>query len=443
MTNAWKQFVEVTMQQDTLDITCRDGLVIQRTWTATDTCGHTTVIQQTIIMNDLTPPVLYIPSYSVIHLFLDNDHNLIYQSEAGLIAKLNALDDESAQVYDDCDLLIIPVLTVDTLFAEDCEEDGYAERRIYTWVATDICGNTSSITFTVDIMDDMPPVFSGVETDTIIICEPLPPTPDMLMVDSLEAVTIVYTETVVSGPGPGQYTYTRTWIATDSCQNTATHVQHIIWQPYSTLECSIILPELVECNSHGVVITSSITGGTGPYTYAWRVVGDKCFLQGGQGTPEILIYMGWEDVKITLTVTDTFGCVTMCMTFLHCLDLEDLPAAIISQDGSSQALQEQNVNNLTSSTTEEDSDLFHHLTLWPNPANALVNIGFESEIEGMAIYSFTNFLGQTVLTDKMEIRKGYNSNQIDATDMPNGSYLMQIRADRALYSKGIIILRNE
>jgi hypothetical protein len=436
-------FVEVTMHQDTLDITCRDGLVIQRTWTATDSCGHTTVILQTIIINDLTPPEIYIPSYSVIHLFIEHDQNMVNHSQAVLMDKLDALSGESVQVYDDCDLLIIPVLTVDTLYALDCEEEGYAQRRIYTWVATDVCGNSSSVTFTVDIMDDLPPVFSETLTDTIIICEPLPLVSDMVMVDSMEEVTVVYNETIVPGHEPGQHTVTRTWIAWDSCHNIVVDTQRIIWQPFSTLDCSIILPELVECNSHGVFITSTITGGSGPYTYEWRVVGDKCFLQGGQGTPDILIYIGWEDVKITVTVTDTFGCVTMCMTFLHCLEGGNLPIATEIQQAGSVAMQEPGVNNESSGTPEEASGSFNHLALWPNPADARIYIGFESEIEGWADYIFTNFLGQTVLKDRMEVRKGYNTKQIDATDMPNGSYLMQIRADKALHSRGIIILRNE
>ena len=56
------EFVDVTMTQDTLDVTCRDGIVIQRTWTAIDECGDTSVVIQTIIINDHTPPVIYIPS---------------------------------------------------------------------------------------------------------------------------------------------------------------------------------------------------------------------------------------------------------------------------------------------------------------------------------------------------------------------------------------------
>ncbi len=437
------EFVEVFMHQDTLDSACRDGMVIQRTWSATDICGFTTVIYQIITVNDQTPPEFSIPTYSVIHYFLDKDHNFIYQSQTQLIDKLNALDYESVQAYDDCDQVIIPVLVTDTLFALNCESAGYAMRITYTWTATDVCGNSSSISFTVDIMDDMPPVFSQMLSDTTIICAPMPSPSNMVMVDSFEAVTISYTETVVPGPGIGQYTYTRTWVAVDSCHNSATFIQHIIWQPESTLECNIILPEQMDCNSHGIIITSIVTGGTGPYTYEWQIIGEKCFIQGGQGTPDVTIYIGWADVKLILTVTDTFGCISMCMTTLHCVEANDMPMTISSTNVSSATVPDPPKNITTGSNNIEIATMIQQLRLWPNPANETFNIGFESGIEGIVEYSFMDYTGRTLLRDKINVHKGYNVQRIDATTFTNGGYLMHIQSETELYTKSIMIIRNE
>lgn len=439
-----EQFVEVTMHQDTLDVTCRDGLVIQRTWTATDACGNTTVIHQRIILNDQTPPEIYIPNYSVILRFLDHDPNLVYQSQTHVMQLLNELNHESVTVFDDCDQVIIPVLTTDTLHAVDCEIAGYAWRIIYTWTATDICGNTASISFTVDVMDDEAPVFMEMPTDTMIVCAPLPPAPDVvLMLDSLEQVSMVYTETVVPGPGPGQFTVTRTWTATDSCDNVTIYIQRILWQPESTLECSIILPELVECNSHGNIITSVIIGGTGPYIYEWRVEGEKCFIQGGQGTPEIEIYMGWADVKIILTVTDTFGCVSMCMTFLNCIEVFELPISANIETGSDLVLPEHTATSPTINTESETNSGIQQFTLWPNPAKETINIGFESGKEGMVVYTLMDYLGQTLSTNRILAHKGYNVQQIDASLLSSGSYLIQLRSEAEFYTKGIMIIGNK
>ena len=437
------QLVEVTMTQDTLDITCRDGLVIERTWTATDACGHTTVIHQHIIIHDETPPEIYVPSYSVIYQFLEKDHNLVYASQTAIMVALQDLSDVSVAVYDDCDQLIIPVLTVDTTYALDCEAAGYAMRLIYTWIATDICGNADSISITVDVMDDVSPVFKEIPSDTIIICAPLPPAAEMDMVDSLEAVSISYAQVMVAGPGTGQYTITRTWIATDSCNNVTHTVQHILWQPESTLECSIIVPDFIECNSHGIEITSTVIGGVGPYTYEWRIVGEKCFLQAGQGTPDISIYMGWADVKVILTVTDTFGCVTMCMTFLHCIDQADVPLTILPVTVLDATPVEHSVVPVLSIEGNELATALSQVTLWPNPAGDEVSVSFQSGADGIVEYAFINFLGKTMLRDKISISKGMNTARVDASGLANGAYLLQLKTASQLYTRSIVILRNE
>jgi hypothetical protein len=204
-------FVEVAMHQDTLDVPCRDGLVIERTWTAVDVCGNITVVRQTIVMHDQTPPEILIPSSSVINYILDTDHELIYLSQTDLMRLINLLDENSVLVIDECDQDIVPILTVDVL-SGDCAEDGYSEHRVYTWVATDMCGNSTSVSISVDIMDDLPPEMLVIPADLLIVCAELPQAPNML-VDSLDGETIVYTQVIVQGQDPNEFLVTRTWVA--------------------------------------------------------------------------------------------------------------------------------------------------------------------------------------------------------------------------------------
>ena len=436
------QLVDVVMLQDTLDSTCRNGFVIQRTWSATDACGHTSEIVQTIVMNDLTPPEINIPSYSIIYRFLNNPDNLVYHSQFGMMNALNELDDESVSVDDDCDQVIIPVMTVDTLFALNCDSAGYAQRRTYTWLATDICGNSSSISFTIDVIDDLSPEFPETPGDTIIMCSALPPVPVMVMVDTLEPVRVIYTQVMTPGSVLGQMDVIRTWVAYDSCHNEATISQHIIWQPESTLECSIILPEVVDCNSHGVNINSDVIGGAGLYSYEWQIVGEKCFLQSGQGTPEIQIYMGWADVNVILMVTDSFGCVSVCTALLHCIDQTETELSIFEETNPGLTIHDPSVMFEQTGIEVGDNKELVKLNVWPNPVTETLNFSFESNLEGIVEYSFTNFLGQTVLKEKMNVLKGYNAKQIDAATLPNGSYLMQIKSDMAIYTRVIVVLKN-
>ena len=436
-----REFVAVTMQEDTLDLPC-SGLSIIRTWTAVGSCGQVTEIRQTIIMNDQTPPEIIIPDGSVILPFLDQDYNLIPSSQIYLIGNLNALDEYSVIVRDDCDQEIIPVFTVKITYAADCEAEGYFERRVYTWMATDACGNMTTFTFTLDIMDDLVPEFSFSETtvDLTIICAPLPPAPEVNVVDLAQPGTIVYTETIVPGNTPGQFIVTRTWVATDACGNTSTFVQKITWIPDTFLECEVVVPEVVECNSHGVIITSVVTGGSGPLTYEWEIIGGECFIQGGHGTPEIIIYIGWSEVKIILTVTDAFGCVSMCMIVLPCTNLPVDPFTGVLAAAVPETDAKTTPPNLNSTAPKE---FLQQIKLWPNPASNRVTLSFESAVEEAVEFRFINLLGQVMLSEKINARTGLNSVDIDVSRVSEGSHLVQIKTEQEVHTKVIVILEND
>jgi len=325
------------------------------------------------------------------------------------------------------------VLTVETTFAENCKEDGYFERRVYTWTATDVCGNSSTITFTVDIIDDTPPVFIVFPSDITIVCAPLPP-PAVVFTDGpIQSVTIEYLETIVPGAEPGVFIVTRQWTATDICGNVTVYIQHIKWIPDTSLECNIVLPGPVECNTHGVLLGSYYTGGLGPVTYHWEIVGKKCFIQGSPDSSEILIYIGWSQVKIFLTVTDSFGCVSMCMTTLGC----DFSLDKVLSEPSAGANPEADAANGTS------KDNLQQLNLWPNPANESVNLSFESSVEKEVEFSLINFLGQVILRDKISAYKGFNAHKIDVTKIIEGSYLLQLKTKEEMHTKVIVIMLND
>jgi Secretion system C-terminal sorting domain len=431
-------FVDVTMIQDTLEEECR-GMVIQRTWSAIDACGDTTTIIQLIVMGDTTPPVILVPTYSVLYPFIDAVHNIVYVSQVDLMKKLAALDANNIYVSDDCGMLIIPQFTL-VVTHEDCLATGFTERRVYTWKATDACGNSSSVTITIDVVDDVPPVITGVPNDTMIVCEPLPVIPFVHAEDASASVSLVYTESNTPGDGSGIFFVTRTWTATDACGNITVTKQHITWIPNSFLVCNINVPLVVECNSHGVIITSDITGGFGPYTYEWQIVGNKCFIQGGQGTPDITIYMGWADVKIILTVTDVFGCQSMCMYILHCLEPGDIP--FTSMPGSAEPDANPNVVLMApaSLTQEGQRGYLKDLNLWPSPAKGTINLSFESSLEEEVVYRFVNFLGQVILSDQIVVQKGLNRRTIDIDRLPGGSYLMEVRSEKEMLTKVVVIM---
>lgn len=108
-------------------------------------------------------------------------------------------------VKDDCEQAVFVEFRVDTLKAENCLESGYFERRTYTWTATDFCGNAATLSFVVDLMDDVPPVFVVVPVDVTIVCDSLPVVPPVFTEDPAQPVTVVFSETIVRQLPEGSY----------------------------------------------------------------------------------------------------------------------------------------------------------------------------------------------------------------------------------------------
>jgi hypothetical protein len=271
----------------------------------------------------------------------------------------------------------------------------------------------------------------------------MPPVPNVVVTDPALPLDVVYTEVITNGETTGHFIITRTWVATDACGNTAKGVQHITWIPDTFLECEILQPEPIECNSHGVLILSNVTGGTGPMSYEWRIVGEKCFIQGGQGTPELLIYMGWSEVKIILTVTDSFGCVSMCMMFLDCLDpsemsLVDMPELLDLDEAADTVVPE-----IILASPDHQGGSIRNISLWPIPAKGMVNLSFESVGEEEVKFSFYNLLGRVVLTDKVNAVKGMNTQSFDVSNLQPGSYLLQMQSQKEILLKVVVILGKE
>ncbi|HZV67894.1 MAG TPA: T9SS type A sorting domain-containing protein [Saprospiraceae bacterium] len=437
-----EQFVQVTMTQDTLAASCRDGYVIERTWTASDACGHVSHVQQRIIVGDNTPPEIQIPTHSVIRNFLDNGYSLVYLSQKQIVERLNDLDESSIFVQDDCDRQVVPEFNVEVNYAFNCQEDGYYERRVYSWVASDLCGNESVLTFSVDIMDDLAPEFVSVPQSATFICQQLPLVPGVLTDDPAGPVGIEYTQTINPGSTPGSFDVVRTWIATDACGNSSSAEQHISWIPDTGLACDIFLPSGVNCNTHGVPVSSGLSGGLGGVTYSWEVLGEECFIQSGQGTDEILIYIGFSPADIVLTVADAYGCSTVCSSTLDCSG--PVPSPFVAPSSTSP----RDVSNTAGVKIETGEDLVKksnlaQWNLWPNPANGTVNVSFESHLDQNIQFTLTNLVGQRILSEKFNVVKGFNTHKLDVAKIPEGSYLMEMKTAGEMKTKVVVILHHD
>jgi len=99
------------------------------------------------------------------------------------------------------------------------------------------------------------------------------------------------------------------------------------------------------------------------------------------------------------------------------------------------------IPNSPDNINSANSDYLRKLSYWPNPANTIFNISFNAATARDVEISFLNFLGEVVLTDQMKAHVGVNTRKIDVTKLPPGTYLFQVKTDKEIHAKGVVIMR--
>lgn len=195
-----------------VDITYVDsqvGNVITRTWTATDDCGNTDQCEQTITIEDTTPPTLTCPDAIAVQC----------------ASEVPAPDINLVTTSDDCDPA--PVVT----FVSDASDGNSCPEIITrTYRSTDASGNYDECTQTITVDDTIDPVITCPANITIACDASTDPvnTGSATATDNCTASpAITYADSETGGDCPQEKTITRTWTATDDCGNTDQCVQTI------------------------------------------------------------------------------------------------------------------------------------------------------------------------------------------------------------------------
>ncbi|MCF8280049.1 MAG: DUF11 domain-containing protein [Bacteroidales bacterium] len=198
------------------------GCVTQvvRTWTASDDCGNTRIASRTFNVTNTVAPVISIivPAMAGVQ-----DGDVLYVE----CNNLPGLSASSVTATADC--CGAPTITFhETVTPNTCQSSGYIAMMHCGWIATDCCGNSSSLFFTVYVIDNTPPVLYGVPADVVLPAgSSLPTPPTVIAVDNCDNSMPISYNSVTTGPPDFQIT-TRTWSATDDCGNIVTATQIII-----------------------------------------------------------------------------------------------------------------------------------------------------------------------------------------------------------------------
>lgn len=176
---------------------------ITRNWIAEDECGNRSYCTQTITITDTQAPVLSGTPDATVTAQCDN-----------------VPAPAAVSVTDNCDSNVI-VNFNETSAPGDCA-GRYTITR--TWSATDACGNTTSFTQTVNVVDTTAPVFDAFPIYISAECNETTPMPTAT--DNCSGVNVtIFSDVLNSGGCLG--VITRTYRATDGCGNYSELIQFI------------------------------------------------------------------------------------------------------------------------------------------------------------------------------------------------------------------------
>lgn len=198
------------------------------------------------------------------------------------------------------------------------------ERTVF---ATDFCGNTTSQTQIIDIIDTVAPVITFFPEDVTIACTdawPMPGESSEWMATAEDActdVSVTWTDEIVPNACPGSSTLTRTFTATDDCGNATSQVQTITQEDTeapvldeSTLPANV----LVSCDAVPATLDSTAFGVT-----------DNC----NTWTFGVSSETEEGNCEFAYTRTDTYtftDCDGNATSFVHTVEVEDITAPVFT-----------------------------------------------------------------------------------------------------------------
>jgi hypothetical protein len=200
--------VKITYEDEQIQGNCANNYTLKRRWKASDECGNTAQLSQTITIEDNIPPVLEKP--------LSNKEFNCGQTP---------LFDEPV-FTEQCSALNL-VIENEAIQTATCANGLSVQKR--TWKAMDMCGNVTVATqILTRLADNDPPVLEKALTDKQITCGQLADFDAPIFKDKCSNLTMT-TEDAQETPNcaNGLLVRTRTWKVQDACGNLATTSQTI------------------------------------------------------------------------------------------------------------------------------------------------------------------------------------------------------------------------
>jgi gliding motility-associated-like protein len=177
-------------------------------FTATDQCGNKATTSATFSVQDNTAPV--VPQAPA-------NETVACASSIPVAQTLTTIDNCNGQMT---------AQGVDSIAPGNCPNSFILTR---TWTFTDACNNTSSVSQTITVDDEIAPVAPQAPAAITVACAgDVPANISLTAVDNCSGdITVQGIDTTVPGNCPNSFIVTRTWTFTDACNN-ATSISQTI-----------------------------------------------------------------------------------------------------------------------------------------------------------------------------------------------------------------------
>jgi gliding motility-associated-like protein len=220
---------------------CDNSFSIVRTWTFFDVCGNSSSVEQTInVFDDIAPVTPEAPE----------DITVACAGDVPAMTSLTAIDNCCGAI---------------TVEGVDAETQGNCDNSfsiVRTWTFFDVCGNSSSVAQTINVIDYIAPTFNQVIPENITAsCDNIPKAIALTATDNCGNATVTINETIIQGSCTSNYQIIRTWTATDSCNNITSVTQNIAVSDTTGPSLVTVLPVRVDvtCDAIPVVPTLEFT----------------------------------------------------------------------------------------------------------------------------------------------------------------------------------------
>ena len=217
----------IEVATDTLPGPCAGNYVILREFIATDACGNVSETTQVIMVEDTTPPVF---------TMVPEDYTAECDAEHPML---------DAEAMDACGSVS---LSLDTDIDYNGCFSSYTITR--TWTATDDCGNSSSATQVITIVDTTAPEFTLVPASYSVECTDEVTYENATAADNCAGFSMELATDTVFSDCDNVHDIVRTWTATDGCGNVSTASQTIsvvdTTAPQLLNTCGLMNQEVIE-----------------------------------------------------------------------------------------------------------------------------------------------------------------------------------------------------